>query len=199
MSSNIDPTKPGTGVAYTADVRANFLAAKNEIEALQSGKQVADDTLNALAALNAVANTIAYFTSPNSAALAPTTTAGLKLLGTTTNATRVAHTWTVTGAVRVASGDTDYIIPMFAPVPAGRYGLAVQARSRINSGTSVTLNITKNGVTVVAGLIVTPTATLHDFTDFSLADGDLLGIVVTAVNGSPQNMTFSLFVDYGVS
>lgn len=35
MSSNIDPTKPTSGIAFTADVRANFQAAKNEIEAMQ--------------------------------------------------------------------------------------------------------------------------------------------------------------------
>lgn len=36
MSSNIDATKPTTGNAFTSDVRANFLSAKNEIEALQA-------------------------------------------------------------------------------------------------------------------------------------------------------------------
>jgi hypothetical protein len=35
MPSNIDPTKPNEGVAKTADVRANFAAAKAETEALQ--------------------------------------------------------------------------------------------------------------------------------------------------------------------
>lgn len=37
MASTIDPTKPETGLATTASVRANFQAAKTEIEALQSG------------------------------------------------------------------------------------------------------------------------------------------------------------------
>lgn len=36
MASNIDPTKPSSGNAYTEDVRANFAFAKAEIEALQS-------------------------------------------------------------------------------------------------------------------------------------------------------------------
>ena len=36
MVSNIDPTKPTTSLAYTADVRANFAAAKSEIEMLQT-------------------------------------------------------------------------------------------------------------------------------------------------------------------
>lgn len=36
MASTIDTTKPTSGVAYTADVRENFIRAKTEIEALQS-------------------------------------------------------------------------------------------------------------------------------------------------------------------
>ncbi|KGM35703.1 hypothetical protein [Inquilinus limosus] len=35
MASNIDPTKPESGLATTASVRANFEAAKTEIEAIQ--------------------------------------------------------------------------------------------------------------------------------------------------------------------
>jgi hypothetical protein len=37
VTSNIDPTKPTAGTAFTADVRANFATAKAEIEALQQG------------------------------------------------------------------------------------------------------------------------------------------------------------------
>ncbi len=38
MPSNIDPLKPEEGYATTASVRANFAAAKSEIEALQADK-----------------------------------------------------------------------------------------------------------------------------------------------------------------
>ena len=38
MPSNIDPLKPEEGYATTASVRANFSAAKSEIEALQTDK-----------------------------------------------------------------------------------------------------------------------------------------------------------------
>lgn len=37
MASSIDPGKPTAGTALTADVRANFAAARAEIEALQNG------------------------------------------------------------------------------------------------------------------------------------------------------------------
>lgn len=55
MASNIDPTKPESGSAKTADVRANFDAAKSEIEALQEavgGKQASSALLAAIAALD---------------------------------------------------------------------------------------------------------------------------------------------------
>jgi hypothetical protein len=36
MTSNIDPTKPTSGTAFTADVRSNFQKAHDEIGALQA-------------------------------------------------------------------------------------------------------------------------------------------------------------------
>jgi cell division protein FtsB len=36
MTSAVDPTKPTAGAALTADVRSNFQAAHDEIEALQA-------------------------------------------------------------------------------------------------------------------------------------------------------------------
>lgn len=50
MTSQIDPTKPDSGNAYTADMRANFAAAKAEIEALTTSfadANLAIDALNA--------------------------------------------------------------------------------------------------------------------------------------------------------
>jgi len=49
MASSIDPTKPTTGRAYTADVRANFETARSEISALQlADTNLADSTDPAL-------------------------------------------------------------------------------------------------------------------------------------------------------
>lgn len=47
MASNIDATKPTSGTATTQSVRDNFLAAKNEIEALQTAVAEAGITLAA--------------------------------------------------------------------------------------------------------------------------------------------------------
>ena len=40
MTSAIDPSKPTAGVAYTADIRANFQTAANEISALKDTAKV---------------------------------------------------------------------------------------------------------------------------------------------------------------
>jgi hypothetical protein len=45
MASLIDPSKPTAGNALTSDVRANFAAAKTEIEELQSGTSIADGSI----------------------------------------------------------------------------------------------------------------------------------------------------------
>ena len=48
MTSAIDPTKPTSGHAFTADVRANFGAAKSEIEALQESAALLQESIAAL-------------------------------------------------------------------------------------------------------------------------------------------------------
>jgi outer membrane murein-binding lipoprotein Lpp len=48
MSSNIDPSKPGTGVALTSDVRSNFGIAAAEISTLQSRVSALEMQLAAL-------------------------------------------------------------------------------------------------------------------------------------------------------
>lgn len=57
MTSAIDPTKPTQTHAYTADVRANFTAAKAEIEALQA------PAAHALLVTQSVAQTIPISTT----------------------------------------------------------------------------------------------------------------------------------------
>lgn len=46
MTSAIDPTVPASGVAFTADLRANLLRAKNEIEALQAQTTALNAAIN---------------------------------------------------------------------------------------------------------------------------------------------------------
>lgn len=84
MASAIDPTKPETGLATTASVRANFEAAKNEVENLQSG---VIDPASAAAGIGTglTFKTVAALTAYQSTSLAMTTpTAGFRVLGRNT-------------------------------------------------------------------------------------------------------------------
>lgn len=113
-------------------------------------------------------------------------------------ATEITHTWAVPGEIKVASGDTDFIVPFFVRVPTGQEAKLTWARHRINAGTSVTAKLTKNGVDVTGftGISVTTTSANTDPADVALADGDLLALVVTAVSATPKNMTFSVGIEY---
>lgn len=110
---------------------------------------------------------------------------------------RHAQTWTIGGYINVPIGDVDYINPIFVSVITGQTLKLVACRHRINSGTSATVKIQKNGVdaTGFTGIAVSTSSTTTDPADITLADGDMLQLVVTAVSGSPQNMSVTLLFE----
>lgn len=103
------------------------------------------------------------------------------------------HSWTPMGEIKVPSGDADYLNPMFALLRPGETLVLKRVRARINSGASVTLKFQKNGVDVTGytGLSVTTAAADIGVGDVSLANNDLFVPVVTAVSGTPKNMTLT--------
>jgi hypothetical protein len=119
--------------------------------------------------------------------------------GTTVSYThRIGHTWAVGGEVKVPSSDTDFIPPMFISLPSGDTAKLVSCKYIINSGTSVTAKLQKNGsdITGFTSISVTGTAASTNPTDVDLADGDKIALVVTAVSGTPKNLSFTIFIDY---
>lgn len=113
---------------------------------------------------------------------------------------RIPHTFTVTGTVAVPSGDTDFITPFFVPVITGDTVKLVGCRYRINSGTSVTAKLQVNGsdATGFTGISVTTTSASTTPTAITLANNDIIALVVTAVSGTPKNMSFSVFLEHVV-
>ncbi|WP_205683760.1 hypothetical protein [Brevibacillus migulae] len=109
---------------------------------------------------------------------------------------RFGHTYAIPGDIKVASGDTDYIIPFFVSLASGQTAKFAKVRARINSGTSVTCYIKRNGADMFGPANVTQTATDWDVTDVDLSNNDMLQLVVTAVSGSPKNLSFTIFIDY---
>ena len=98
------------------------------------------------------------------------------------------------GPIAVAIGDTNYIPPVFVTVPSGVTQSLKQCRYLIHAGTSVTFKLQQNGadITGFTGLTATGTAAQTSPTAVPVADGDLIAVVVTAVAGSPMNMTIEL-------
>lgn len=113
---------------------------------------------------------------------------------------RIPHTWTIPGEIKVASGNTDFICPIPIPVVSETLVRLVGVRYFINSGTSVTFKLQKNGsdITGFTGLSATTTATSTTPTAVSLADLDKIAVVVTAVSGTPYCLTVALLVEYDV-
>lgn len=104
------------------------------------------------------------------------------------------HTWAVAGEIKVPATDVDFIVPMFMFVPTGWTAVVSRCRYVINAGTSVTAKLQKNGVdlTGFTAISVTTTAATTDPADQAIADTNKLALVVTAVAGTPLNMSFSV-------
>ena len=117
-------------------------------------------------------------------------------LGFTTFET--VHSWTIGGTLAVASGDTNFIPPFFVTNATGQTVSLARCVHKINSGTSATVDVEVNGTpaTGFGSISVTTSKTVTNPADVELADGDEVALVVTAVDGSPKNMTFTVVLKH---
>lgn len=106
--------------------------------------------------------------------------------------------FTIPDEISVASGDTDFIPPFAIGLRTGQTAKVVKAVHKINSGTKATVKLQKNGsdLTGFTGIEVKTEKKTTDPADQPIADGDLLGLVVTAVEGAPKNMTFAVVIEH---
>jgi hypothetical protein len=115
---------------------------------------------------------------------------------------QTVHSFAVAGLIAVPVGDTDVIPPIYVPVAAGQTVKLARIVHvlQTGSGTSVTFDVRLNNVAVTggAGLVADVTINIDDIADVALADGDKLQIVVTAVSGSPKNLTVGLVLEHTV-
>lgn len=102
----------------------------------------------------------------------------------------------VGGTIVIPSGDSNYIPPIFVTVASGQSLSLTKVRSILHSGGTVTFTIYQNGtaLTDCTGLVAGTTVTSNTVSD-ALADGDILAVVVTAVSGTPVNMTIQLVMN----
>ncbi|MAT70357.1 MAG: hypothetical protein CMJ58_12630 [Planctomycetaceae bacterium] len=80
----------------------------------------------------------------------------------------------------------------------GQTAKLVEARHKIGAGTSATVKLQKNGVDITGftAISVTTTAALTNPADVALAAGDYIQPIVTAVFGTPKNMSFTVALEY---
>lgn len=130
----------------------------------------------------------------NSGATAPEWATGTAL--PTTAVFYSTHTWALSGAIAVPSGDTDFINPMYVAEGANETVVLDKVRYKLNSGTSATfkLQVAGSDATGFTGLSATTTATTTNPTDVAVSDTDAIVPVVTAVSGLPVNLTITIFL-----
>ncbi len=110
-------------------------------------------------------------------------------------ARRFPHTYSVPGDILT----TDVLPPFFVPVPASQSVVLRAVRHRLQTGGSVTVMLQRNGQAIAdfSSIIVTTTPALTtSLSGVVLTDGDMIQPVVTAVSGTPRDMSLSIYLDY---
>ena len=108
------------------------------------------------------------------------------------------HTYVVSGNIGVPSGATNYVGPFYEPVFPGNTKTLVGVKYSIRFGTSVSFAVKQNGSSVsgLGSLSATTTPTTTSATiPPAVAHGDAFDVVVSAVSGSPDNLTVSFFFE----
>jgi peptidoglycan/xylan/chitin deacetylase (PgdA/CDA1 family) len=109
--------------------------------------------------------------------------------------------YTVPDEIKVPSGATDFLPPFIIALRSGQTAKVVEVIHEIGSGTSATLKLQKNGsdLTGFTGIEVKAEKKTTNPTDQAIADGDVIAPVVTAVSGTPKNLSFAIVIEHTVS
>ena len=133
------------------------------------------------------------------------TSGDARYLRAATKTYRMVHTFTLSGAVAVPSGDTAYIPPFFVSLPGGQSAVIAGARHSLHTGGTATFTVShgaRDAGTAVTGLTGVVSSTTTTFTAATgantVADGDAVQLVVTGIVGTPQNATVSVYLDVTV-
>ena len=104
---------------------------------------------------------------------------------------RQSHTWTVEGPL------TAKTLPgFFASLSATQTGKIVGMRGKIQSGTSISARITKNGSNIGFALTVQQTPSTTTWTPVTIVNEDDIGLVLSSPNSSPVGLQLTVFEEY---
>lgn len=119
-------------------------------------------------------------------------------------------TYSLQGEIKLESGDTNVIAPFSINIAQGETVKLIKWSVSIGSGTSVTLKLQKSDgiggsfadITGFTGLVVTGkfiNPTESNPTNVALDDGVVLQPIVTAVSGTPTNMSINIIIEHTIT
>lgn len=107
---------------------------------------------------------------------------------------QLSHSYSVVGAISAQT-----LPPFFIPVISGQTAILEDVRCQLQSGTSISLALQQNGVTIggLGAVSVTPVATTTaPPSPVNLANNDAIQAVLSSPVGSPVGLTISIYVQY---
>jgi hypothetical protein len=104
---------------------------------------------------------------------------------------RVGHTWALVGDVTTITTLPSIFVPLTSTQTATLYGI----RTKIGSGTSVGVQVVRNGVNVGSVVTVTTTAATTTLGSVALADSDEIALVLSAPVATPSNFSATLILE----
>ena len=107
---------------------------------------------------------------------------------------REGHTFAVLGNLAPVT-----VLPSFFVPKAANQTVKLSAlRAKIVSGTSIAVQIKRNGSDVGSPITVTPTTTSTSLGDIALADGDEISAVCSAHSGAPTTLSATVVLEWSV-
>ena len=106
---------------------------------------------------------------------------------------RTGHTWAIPGALTAGQA----VPPIFVPEASGQTSTLVGVRAKLASGTSVGVQLQRNGSNLGSVITVTPTAASTAFSQ-AITDLDQLGVVLSAPVGTPTDLSFTVILEHVV-
>jgi hypothetical protein len=101
------------------------------------------------------------------------------------------------GQIFVPAGDTDFMPPFYVGARGSDVLSLVGIRGRLNSGTSATFKVQKNGSDVVTGCVALSSGdtnfTVPTGPFLTFAHGDRVNVVVTSVSATPKHLSITFF------
>lgn len=178
----------GSNTSFTVTHSLNSTAVVVSVTEVASPFRVVDATV-AVTGVNTV--TVDFLVAPATNEYRVVVIKAGATASTTSRTFNTGHTWTIGGTVAAQTTPV-----MFVPVADTQSVSLVAARHKIASGTSVTVQVRRNGTNVGSTITVGPTSTTTALGPVTLSNGDELDAVITSPTGTPIDLSFSLTLEH---